>query len=193
MNESLKDRLNQIYAHVTRKSFLAGHGIGNEISFYVFDYPPSAELGVRRHIQLLTQEIQRSDIQLASINLFEFLVDHLKERRLLEKAFQMQKARGDDALLKALKGVLNPERVANNLASRLHIDQQDLVLLHGVGSAYPLVRTHSLLSNLQTRIGTTPLVMFFPGTYSEGRLELFSGSKRASEKYHYYRALRLIN
>lgn len=37
---SLTERLNQILPRVVSDDFLSGSGIGNEIAFYVFDYPP---------------------------------------------------------------------------------------------------------------------------------------------------------
>ena len=38
-------------------------------------------------------------------------------------------------------------------------------VLSGVGSVWPLLRSHSLLNNLQPVMGKTPLVMFYPGRY----------------------------
>jgi hypothetical protein len=41
MSDSLNERLNKILPRVISDDFLAGSGIGNEIAFYIFDYPPS--------------------------------------------------------------------------------------------------------------------------------------------------------
>lgn len=35
-----------------------------------------------------------------------------------------------------------------------------------MGNAWPLVRGHELMSALQDVMGFTPLLMFYPGTYS---------------------------
>ena len=51
--------------------------------------------------------------------------------------------------------------------------EHDLVLVSGVGSAYPLLRTHNLLNNLHHRMGSTPLVLFYPGVYDGQSLRLF--------------------
>ena len=82
-------------------------------------------------------------------------------------------------------------------------DSHDLVLVSGVGSVYPLVRTHSLLTNLHKIMGQTPLVMFYPGKYDQitlrlfGKLSLSSTPSRPSpgktkKQEHYYRAFRLV-
>jgi hypothetical protein len=67
-------------------------------------------------------------------------------------------------------------------------NQQDLVLVSGVGSVWPLMRTHSLLNNLHPIMGRTPLVMFYPGKYDQKTLRLFGKIKSDN----YYRAFRLI-
>ncbi len=62
------------------------------------------------------------------------------------------------------------------------------MLLSGVGSVWPLMRTHSLLNNLHPVMGNTPLVMFYPGKYDQKTLRLFGKIKSDN----YYRAFRLI-
>ena len=47
MSESLSERLNKIMPRVISDGFLSGSGIGNEVAFYIFDYPPEDELKVR--------------------------------------------------------------------------------------------------------------------------------------------------
>ena len=50
MSDPLNDRLNKILPRLVSDDFLSGSGIGNEIAFYIFDYPPEDELRVRDHI-----------------------------------------------------------------------------------------------------------------------------------------------
>ena len=56
---SLTERLNKILPKITSKDFLKGKGLGNEIAFYIFDYPPENELKIREHIQFLKQRIRQ--------------------------------------------------------------------------------------------------------------------------------------
>ena len=46
MKLSLDERLNQILPRITSRDFLESKGLGNEIGFWVFDYPPERELDV---------------------------------------------------------------------------------------------------------------------------------------------------
>ena len=190
MTDSLTQRLNEILPKVTSSEFLSGKGLGNEIAFYIFDYPPKEELRIREHIRFLMSHIpkNRPGLRVKHINLFDLLVDHLKERNLLEKSFQMQRDKGDKALQKALLGPLKSEKLVQIFVEVAQPEEQDLVLVSGVGSVWPLVRSHNLLNNLQTVMGQTPLVMFYPGRYDGHTLRLFGKIK----SYPYYRAFRMV-
>jgi hypothetical protein len=65
----------------------------------------------------------------------------------------------------------------------------DLLVITGVGSAYPLLRTHRLLNCLQPLLKRVPLVVFYPGKYTGQSLSLFG--RLADDNY--YRAFQLIS
>jgi hypothetical protein len=136
----------------------------------------------------------------AHINLFDFLLDYLRERKLLEKAIAKQRAEGNEALLKALRGVLHEEKLAHRFGEIARLQDHDLVLVSGVGSTYPMLRSHTLLNNLHAIMGQTPLVMFYPGSYDHTTLRLFGKTGLAGgptpdrkKTANYYRAFRLID
>lgn len=202
MSDRLTTRLNQILPRVTSEDFLRGRGIGNEIAFYIFDYPPEDELRVRDHIAFLMEHIpkHRPGIKVAHVSLFSFLLDYLTERNLLDKSYHLQREKGNDALMRALHGVLHEEKIARRFAEVSEPQAHDLVLVSGVGSVYPMLRSHTLLNNLHSIMGQTPLVMFYPGKYDSVTLRLFGktglGSGAPSDRRktaNYYRAFRLID
>lgn len=187
---SLDARLNQILDKITSPEFLAGRGLGNEIAFHIFDYPAEAELRVRDHIEFLLAHIPKKNpaLRVAHANLFDFVIDHLRERDLLEKVFVMQREKGNKGVLMQLEKILHPNKITPILAERLQPGMNDLALISGVGSVYPLMRGHSLLNNLHPLMGQMPLVMFYPGGYTGQSLSLFG--RLASDNY--YRAFKLI-
>ena len=202
MSDTLTRRLNLILPKLTSNDFLKGGGIGNEIAFHIFDYAPEDELRIREHIRFLLVHLpkHRPGLRVAHVNLFDFLIDYLKERNLLEKSFRLQREKGNDELLKALKGILHEEKIAQRFAGIAKPGKNDLVLISGVGSAYPLLRSHALLSNLHAIMGQTPLVMFYPGRYDTQTLRLFGktglaggSAEKRKKKTNYYRAFRLID
>ena len=191
MTSDFNERLDKILDRLTSDAFLQGKGLGNEIPFYAFDYPPERELEVRAHIFFLLAQIpkRRPGLRFVHINLFELIVRHLKNRGFYEKALVMQQQKGDEATLKALAAPLDAGKLAAIFADEAKPADHDLVLVSGVGSAYPLLRTHNLLNNLHHHLGSTPLVLFYPGVYDGQSLRLFG----TLQDKPYYRAFRLVD
>ena len=190
MNDGLTDRLNQILPTITSEAFLRGTGLGNEIAFYIFDYPPEAELRVREHIQFVLDHLPRTrpGLRVSHVHLLDFVLTYLRQRRLLDKAIAMQKTKGDAFVLRQLATILHPNKIAPMFAEVAQPEQHDLLLVSGVGSVYPLLRVHTLLNNLHAVMGQTPLVLFYPGRYDGQALRLFGKLTNAS----YYRAFKLV-
>jgi hypothetical protein len=192
MSLSLDDRLNRIIGRITSEEFLQNQGLGNEIGFWIFDYPPDKELDVRAFIDgsvLPTLAKRVPAVRVQNINLFELVIDLLKERGLLDQVLQMQVDKGNDAVLAPLRSVLKEDKLARRIAEKIDLQDIDMLILTGVGAAYPMLRTNTLLSALHPVMQDTPLLMFYPGRYDGYSLNLFS--KLADD--HYYRAFRLVD
>lgn len=191
MNEQLHQRLNKIPEKVLSDDFLNKKGLGGDLSFWIFDYAPENELQVREYIQFFQDMLSKkhSHLNVVNINLLEDMVAYLKERNLLDRAFDLQKKKGDSALLKALSGPLHMDKFVPFLLKHHNINNQDLVLFSGVGSVWPLLRAHKLLNSLHADLGHVPLVLFYPGEYTGKDLTLFNRIK----SNNYYRAFKLVS
>ncbi len=66
MRDLLTERLNQILPKITSEEFLTGSGIGNEIAFYIFDYPAEDESRVREHVKFLLDHIPKQKPELVN-------------------------------------------------------------------------------------------------------------------------------
>lgn len=192
--DNLEDRLNQILPKITSDSFLKAEGVGKDIPYFIFDYLPVSELAVRQHIGFLLEHIrkQKPGLRVVHINLFDFIIQHLKDRGLLEKSIEMEKTRGREQLQKQLEKILHPQKIAPLIAELIPPDKTDLVLVSGIGSSWPFVRASSLLNNLHQFTGLTPVVMFYPGSYDQTSFRLFDKVRDKEKQDSYYRAFRLI-
>ena len=189
MIEKLEARLNQIIPRITSEGFLRGTGIGNEVAFYIFDYPADEEMRLREYLKFLAGHLAKTHphLRVKHVNLFEMVIEALNARGFLERSFEKQKRDGDAALLKTLAPLFDGAKLAAAFAERVNPAETDLVLVSGVGSVYPIVRTHNLLSALQPKMGHTPLVVFYPGVYDGQSVRLFGKLKGP-----YYRAFKLV-
>jgi hypothetical protein len=129
------------------------------------------------------------------LNLLDVVCSHLEDRGYLDKALEMHERKGDSGVLKALRGPVSAEKIRDFIAKNHQLSSQDLVLISGVGSVWPMLRAHSLLNCLHTIMGKTPLVMFYPGVFNGTTLCLFGRISPKTAKAgtkHYYRAFPLI-
>lgn len=194
MTDRFEERLNQILHRITSDDFLAADGVGNEIPYFIFEYPPEKELQVRQHVLFLLDHIPKlkPGLRVVHVNLFDFIVQHLRSRGLLEKSFEIEKTKGKDYLRKHLEKVLHPEKLAPLMAELIPHGETDLVLISGVGNAWPFLRASGVLNNLHRFTGKTPVVMFYPGSYDQVSFRLFGKIRDKEKQDNYYRAFRLI-
>lgn len=188
----LKTRLEQVAARLQRDSFLNNQELGGEIGFYIFDYPPQFELVVREYLESSLLQVRKQGLRFLHLNLFEELLDLLQERKLLDKAFELELKKGTEELAKALKGPLEQGRVAKHLMSKIHPANPQFVLLSGLGQCWPLLRGHSLLNALHAHMGAIPLVLFYPGRYNGLELYPFDLDRAEVATANYYRAFQLV-
>lgn len=197
MSSDISQRLNQVLPRITDDAFLSSEGIGNEIACYIFDYPPSCELLVREHIGRMLGHLENhhTNLRVLHLNLLDVVISYLRSRGIFEKALKMHEKKGDAALLRALRGPLAAEKIRDFIASEHDLASFDLILLSGLGSVWPMLRAHSLLNCLHTVTGSTPLVMFYPGSFDGTTLRLFgqiATDNAKPDRNNYYRAFILV-
>lgn len=190
--ELLKSRLNKIRETISSPSFLSNEGIGNEIGFYIFDYPAQYEVTVRDHISMLVAGLNRSlsDPNYLHINLFQLVIDYLKQRGLLDEVLELERSSGTQELLAAFDDILSAESLCQFLVESFDPKSKKATIISGIGSCWSFVRAHTILNNLQNYVGKTPVIFFYPGQYSGQDLKPFGIS---TLKANYYRAFPLID
>ncbi|WP_406541653.1 DUF1788 domain-containing protein [Clostridium ljungdahlii] len=103
----------------------------------------------------------------------------------------MEKKKGSkyvfNAIRKSLRLTLKNDMVLDYIVNR--VEPNDIVFITGVGKAWPIMRSHTVLNNLHNAIDQVPVVMFFPGEYDGLELILFNEIKDDN----YYRAFQLID
>lgn len=189
---NIYERLDKILPKIQEKRFKENKGLGNEIGYYIFDYNPSDELVVRNHIKFLKDKINNNeyDFKINEFDLYEIILEILEEKGYQTKIFEMEKEKGTDYVIKAIKKTLrltlNNDLVVEYISSR--VEKDDIVFITGVGKSWPIIRSHTVLNTLHSVIESVPLIMFFPGTYDGLELKLFGDIKDDN----YYRAFKLI-
>lgn len=189
---NIESRLDKIEEKITNDDFLKNKGLGNEVGYYIFDYAPRNELIVRGHIAYLKEKINKSSsgLKIVEYDLYNMVIDILKDKGYLEKCFEFEKTKGLDFTYEAIIKMLRLTSKSNLLVTHIveNTPPNSVVFITGVGKCYPLVRSHNVLNNLHQVLDSVPVVMFFPGIYSGQDLQLFGTIKDDN----YYRAFKLI-
>lgn len=190
--KSIYERIDGILPRITEPTFMENKSLGNEIGFYIFDYDPEYEMLVRDRVSLIEKKAKSMyGLNIIEFDLYEIMLELLESKGYLQKNFIMEERKGSEqvfnATKKALRLTLDNDLLVKYISER--IDGNDIVFLTGVGKAWPIIRSHTVLNNLHRIVEKQPLVMFFPGTYDGGSLMLFNYLKDDN----YYRAFQLID
>ena len=191
MTKTEKD-LGKIESEIGKTSFLNGKGLGNEVSYYVFDYDPKDEILVREYIDKLVKKDKEfgDGYKLKVYDVYDLMIDLLESEGYLEDCFEMEKNDGMNYLVESVNDLLRMSD--NNDYFTEYVEENTpekaIVFLIGVGKIFPFVRSHKILNNLHQSFNKAPVVMFYPGKYDGQSLELFGEFKDDN----YYRAFPLI-
>jgi len=189
---NLTKRFDLIEPKILDKKFRTNRGTANEVNFHIFDYDAEDEMAVRSHVENLARSIngRRDDVKIVCFDLYKLMLDVLRGKNYLDKVKQMEQVKGSDAIINPIKRTLrlteSGDLIIQKIVENLTPDR-DIIFLTGVGKAWPIIRSHTILNNLHSKVEKNPLIMFFPGNYTT-ELRLFG----EITDDNYYRAFKLI-
>lgn len=190
---TLEERLDEAERMIRTRSFRENKGLGNEVGYYIFDYPPDQELIVRERIAYMkAKNLKGSDnFELVIFNLYDIVIDLLEKEGYMEQCFSFEKKQGMARIVKAVSNLLqiNDDKSLIVRYIQEHTPKDAVVFIVGVGKCYPILSSHKVLNNLHQAIDHVPVVMFYPGKYDGQELALFS----LINDGNYYRAFRLVD
>ena len=188
----LIERLDQMENAIRKPSFRQSIGRANEVNYWVFDYPPEKELEVRERIEYLKKKNARGteDFTLIVFDLYNMIMDYLDEKDFSNSMIRYEKRRGFDYIVRAVSTSMKMNEDDSVIIEKIleQTPENAIVFLTGVGKCYPILRSHKILNNLHQSSLKAPVVLFFPGTYTEQELILFNEIKDDN----YYRAFKLV-
>ncbi|OGG52261.1 MAG: hypothetical protein A3F84_09090 [Candidatus Handelsmanbacteria bacterium RIFCSPLOWO2_12_FULL_64_10] len=195
----MPDATEHLFSILSQADFLSMKGLANEVPIFIYTYEPHEEDALQRVVNNLASRLRAKGITLAVVDLFDLFLDQLEEEKRLDRIVEMEAYMGKQKLLELLGNLADPQsRLIPRLMQRMGGDDIRLTLLTGVGRVFPFLRTHTILESLQPAMMPHPVVMFFPGHYTQengigSQLRLF-GSIPSPPLYRpYYRAFNLAH
>ena len=178
---------------IQKPAFRENKGLGNEVGYYIFDYPAEEELYVRERIEYIRRKNESStdDYQIVVFDLYEIIISILQDKGYLEKCYDIEKKKGFQKVSTAISNLMRITSTDGLIVEyiRERTPEKAIVFLTGIGKCFPIIRSHTVLNNLHQVIDNVPVVMFYPGKYNGQELILFGEIKDDN----YYRAFKLVD
>jgi len=161
-----------VLAVLSSDRFLRMEGLGNEVPFFIWPYPPEQELEVQSANSRIVDRLRTTrGLSVLVVDLFELAVELLEGRggNMLERLEQIEPTRSRSAFRRDLQRMLDPEQhIVPAIERRIEAEAGvDLLVLTGIGRVFPFIRSHNVLNNLQVAAPDFPVLMLFPGEYSQ--------------------------
>lgn len=190
---SLEERFDRAEEMIQKPSFRENKGLGNEVGYYIFDYPADQELFVRERIEYIRKKNENSndEYKIIVFDLYDITIRILKEKGYLEKCYEFEKKKGFERITKSVGNMLRITSAGSLIIQHIkeNTPEKAVIFITGIGKSYPILRSHTLLNNLHQVIDNVPVVMFYPGNYDGQELVLFGEIKDDN----YYRAFKLVD
>lgn len=190
---NLDERLDKAEEIIKKRSFRENKGLGNEVGYYIFDYPADKELFVRERIDYIKRKNENSsdEYKVVVFDLYDITINILKEKGYLEKCYDFEKKQGFERITKSIGNMLRLTSSDSLIIKYIkeNVSEKAVIFITGIGKSYPIIRSHTILNNLHQVIDNVPVVMFYPGNYDGQELVLFGEIKDDN----YYRAFKLVD
>ena len=161
------------------------------MKFFIFDYDPKEELRIREEIE----KLKNTNFEILLFDLYEMMLEIINKNGYFDNIKDLEKEYDKDLLLQQVfQPMLALQQSGNAILEKFSKtvadDGSHIILVTGVGKSFPIIRSHTILNNLQSIFKKNPVVMVYPGKFSarKGHLKLLD----RLEDDNYYRAFPII-
>ena len=187
MTKGIEERLDKVRSLIQEKDFLEGRGLSNEVNIRIFCYEPEEEMAVRHFIKQLLSD-QALPCRVLENNLYDIFLSCCEEKRILGRMESMESKKGKAHLHQQIVKAVGVQDYIKKICEK-DPHRGDVILLTGVGTAFPFIRVHMLLEALQPKVPDVPILVMYPGTFDGRHVKLFDKLPANS----YYRAFSAID
>ena len=188
---TLNDRFIELEDRMISVEALTKYGTANDMKFYIFYYNPQDEYSIRNEIKKLKSRNQ----DIVEFDLYEMMLDIIEEQGYTEDVISAEKDYDKQHLLSEIfQPILSVEEDDNEFLEKFKVVKDDgtkIILVTGVGKSYPVIRSHTILNNLQNIFKRNPVVMMYPGRYETKKAMTLRLFDRLDDD-NYYRAFPLV-
>ena len=183
---NINERLDQLRTLIQEPDFLEGKGLSNEVNIRIFCYDAVEEMAVQHFIDRIKID-QSLGCRVIECNLYKIFLSVCDDLDITDAIPDMEEADGGDYLLEQLHSAIGEDEYIEKIQYSPH-NKGDVLMLTGVGDAFPFMRVHTLLEALQPYFSDIPILVMYPGKFDGHQLKLFDRLQPSD----YYRAFNII-
>ncbi len=189
---SLNERFIDLEDRMISVESLTRYGTANDMKFYIFDYNPKDENAVRNEVK----KLKNRNTNIIEFDLYEMMLEIIETQGYMEDVIRAETEYDKEHLLSEIfQPILSVEESDNEFLEMFKLravdDGTKIILITGVGKAYPVIRSHTILNNLQSIFRKNPVVMMYPGRYETKKAMTLRLFDRLDDD-NYYRAFPLV-
>ena len=165
---TLAEQEEHLFNVLSGRRFLAMEGLGNEVPFFIYPYPPEIALEVAQVKKRVKNRLGNAGVTVREVNLYDITVEILQERGVWDRLLAMEPDQDKDDFREILQGMLDPQlHIAPAIRAKIGDGGFDILFLTGIGEVFPYIRSHNVLNNLQSVVTGKPMLIYFPGRYEQ--------------------------
>ena len=180
------ERLDNLRRLIQQPDFLEGKGLSFEVNIRIFCYDPKEEMAVRYFTGKLLAD-QSLRCRLIEYDLYKVFLSICDEKRITDKIAEQEEKKGKQFILSHLQRIASNTAFVKKMLLTPHASG-DVILITGVGAAFPFIRVHSLLDAMQPYFTDVPILVMYPGKFDGHYVKLFDLLKPNP----YYRAFNIV-
>lgn len=188
---NLNERFTELEDRMLSVEQLTKYGTANDMKFYIFDYNHQDEMAIRKEVL----KLKTANPNIIEFDLYEMILDIIDEQGYTEDVIAAEKEYDKEHLLSEIfQPILSVEEDNNEFLEKFKSVEDDgtkIILLTGIGKSYPIIRSHTILNNLQNIFKRNPVVMMYPGRYETKKTMTLRLFDRLDDD-NYYRAFPLV-
>lgn len=153
------------------------------IPYFLFVYDADKESWMNKKIEELMIDTKTQGKEFRILNLFDLFLHIFQED--IEELMDLENEEGTQEVLEAVEATLDDKQTVVDAFESL-TEGAEVILLNGVGTAYPFLHVSGLLKRLATSGYMKPIIVFYPGTFNGMELSLFNHSDIIEDEYQIY-------
>lgn len=161
-----------LYNKLTCSGF--GNNLGGELPLFIQPIPAERDDETEAQIKHLCNRLNNKGYSSISINLYQMCIGILEKEGILDSILEDEANLSKDDIVSTLDSVLDIKTIIIPMIKAEILEKKPkFAFISGVGNAYPFVRSHGILNNIDELTTDCNLILFFPGEYNNLQLKLF--------------------